>query len=101
MEGKRSSDNYYLLASPNTFLNAFQNDYSLWHKRLGHINHNSLRDTITFESIREVPNLKMEPERMYEPCQLGKIIRMSHTESQLVFAIGALEPVHMDLMGPM
>ena len=83
MEGNRSSDNCYLLASPNICLNTVQNDHSLWHKRLGHINHNSLKDTIATKTIREVPNLKVKPKRMYVPCQLGKQIRTSHIESQL------------------
>ena len=59
MEGNRSSENCYLL---------------------GHINHNNLRDNIVVEAIRGVPNLKAEPERMCDPCQLGKQTRTSHIE---------------------
>ena len=101
MEGNRSLDNCYLLASPNTCLNVVQNNYSLWHIRLGHISHNNLRDTIVVKVIRGVPNLKVEPERMSVPCQLGKLVRTSHIEFQLGSTIKVLELVHIDLMEPM
>ena len=42
MEGNRSSDNCYLLASLNTFLNTFQNNINLWHNRMRHVSHLSL-----------------------------------------------------------
>ena len=45
--------------------------------------------------------MKVEPERMCKPCQLGKQVKMSYTEAQLGSTIRALELVHMDLMGPM
>ena len=45
MEGNRSSDNCYLLAYHNTCLNTLVNDTKLWHRRLEHINYNSLKGT--------------------------------------------------------
>ena len=101
MGGSRSYDNCYLLASSNTCLNTLQNDHSLWHKRIGHVSHNSLRDTIASEAIRGVPGLKGEPKGMCRLCQLGKQVPTSHLESQLSSTSRVLELVHLDLMGPM
>ena len=101
MEGNRSSDNCYLLASPNTCLNTVQNDHILWHRRLGHIIHNNLKDIIASEAFKVVSNLKAEPESMCAPCQLRIQTRMSNTKSQITSTSRVLELIHMDLMGPM
>ena len=50
IEGNRSSDNCYLMASPNTCLTTIQNDTNLWHRRMRHLSHINLRDTIAVES---------------------------------------------------
>ena len=60
-----------LLASLNTCLNIVWNDTSLWHRHMGHVSHNSLKETIGAEAIRGVPNLKGKPERICGPCELG------------------------------
>ena len=57
-KGNRLSDNYYILASLNTCLNMVHNDTSLWHRWMGHVNHNNLKETIDVEAIKGVPNLK-------------------------------------------
>ena len=101
MEANRLSDNCHLFASPNTCLTTVQNDTNLWHKQVGHVSHNNLKDTIVAKAIREVPNIKGELERMYGPCQLGKQVRTPHPKSQLGSCTRVLGLVHMDLMGPM
>ena len=67
MEGNSSSNNFYLLACPNTCRTRVQNDINLWHIHMGHVSHNSLRDTIATEAIKGVPKIKEELERMCRP----------------------------------
>ena len=67
MEGNRSSDICYLLATPNTCQTTIQNETNHLHRRMGHVSHSSLKDTIVAKAINGVPNLK-EPEIMCGPC---------------------------------
>ena len=101
MEGNKSSDNCYLLESPNTCLTSIQNNTNLWRIQKGNARHNNLRDTIAKEATSGIPNLKGELERMCVPCQLGKQVRTPHLECKLGSTTRVLELVQMDLMGPM
>ena len=101
MEGNRSSINFYLLESSNTCLTLVQNDANLWHRRMRHVIHNTLRDTIVTKAIRGIPYIKGELERICGSCQLGRQVQTPHLESQLGSTTRLLELVHMDIMGLM
>ena len=99
MEGKRSPYNCYLLTySGMCFITALNNS-NIWHRRLGHISHKSLSETLAADAV--LLKLKIIHEKVCGPCQIGKQIRKSHKMVQHSSTTRVLQLLHMDLMGPM
>ena len=51
-------------------LNTFNEDSWLWHRRLGHISFDHLSRINSKESVKGIPYLKFEKDRICDVCQL-------------------------------
>ena len=74
-------------------------DVWLWHKRLYHINFDSLVNISKMMKLRGLPRLKKPKNTVCKQCRLGKLSRSSfkrknYTSSEI------LELVHTNLCGP-
>ena len=101
MEGKRSSDNFYLLSCLGTCCTTLLNNSNIWHRRLGHIIHKSLSETIAADAVLGISNMEFDLENVCNPCQIKKQIQMSHKMMQHPSTTRVLELHHMDLIEPM
>ena len=70
--------------------------YELWHKRLGHANHEALKGVLSLCNI-PLPNKTAFP--FCSSCCLGKSHRLSSTASTTIYS-APLELVFADLWGP-
>ena len=61
MKGKRSSNNCYLLTSSGTCCTTLLNNSDIWHRRLDHISHKSLNETIVANVVLGIPKMKADP----------------------------------------
>ncbi|XP_019160052.1 PREDICTED: uncharacterized protein LOC109156663 [Ipomoea nil] len=57
MEGKRSSDNCYILINDSYCYRSNIKESKLWHQKLGHLNYRSLEKLIKIEGVRGLPNI--------------------------------------------
>lgn len=78
MKGKRSNDNCYLLCNDEVCLKVTTEETEAWHQRLGHMSHRSLQKLLSMETIRGIPKLKFDENKVCEACQLGKQTKTSH-----------------------
>ena len=74
MEGKRSSDNCYMLIFLGTCCTTLTNNSDIWYRRLGHISPRSLNETITIDVVLGIPKMKANPRKIFGSYQLGKQI---------------------------
>ena len=77
-----------------------QEDSKLWHKRLGHLNFQSLKKLQVKEMVHELPSIQ-ENEEICEGCALGKQHRDSFPHGKAWRAKAPLELIHTDVCGPM
>ena len=63
--------------SNTTCLNAFNEDSWLWHRRLGHVLFDHLSRINSKESVKGIPYLKFEKDRICDACQLEKQTKFS------------------------
>ncbi|GAU31624.1 hypothetical protein TSUD_63730 [Trifolium subterraneum] len=106
MKGVRSKDNCYLWVSQeeanlSTCLIAKEDEVTLWHQKLGHLNLRSMKKVISEEAIRGLPQLKIVEGNICGECQIGKQTKMPHKMLQHSTTTRVFELLHMDLMGPM
>ena len=76
-----------------------KNEKELWHRRLGHLNNNSLEQLKNDKMVRNLV-FRSEKLSMCEPCIMGKITQKSYGELSLT-RLKPLELISMDLCGPM
>ena len=72
----------------------------LWHRRLGHMNMNLITQLNKNELIRGLPKMSFEKNKVCEACQMGKQIKTSFKNKNLISTSRPLELLHMDLFGP-
>ena len=60
-----------------TYLNPFNENSWLWHRRLGHISFNHLSRIENKEVVKGIPYLKFEKNLICDACQLGKQTKSS------------------------
>ena len=65
MKGARSKDNCYLWTSPetkcsSTCLMTKEEEARLWHQRLGHLHLKGIKEVLSKEAVRGIPNLKID-----------------------------------------
>jgi GAG-pre-integrase domain len=72
----------------------------LWHKRLGHVNFESLKMLCRKNMVYGLPNIE-DKKDVCEACALGKIHRETFPKEKAWRAKEPLELVHTDICGPM
>ncbi|GJS16423.1 retrovirus-related pol polyprotein from transposon TNT 1-94 [Tanacetum coccineum] len=73
----------------------------LWHRRLNHLNFDTINDLARKELVRGLPRLKFEKDHLCSACQLGKSKKYSHKPKSENTNMEVLHTLHMDLCGPM
>ncbi|KAG6532115.1 hypothetical protein ZIOFF_005953 [Zingiber officinale] len=99
--GTRVNDLFVLSASNSYIEKMSSNDNSsLWHARLGHLNMTMLKVMIQRKLVDGLPDLsKVEDGKICEDYLFGKAHRLPFESSNSQFTI-PLERIHSDLMGP-
>ncbi|GJS87564.1 retrovirus-related pol polyprotein from transposon TNT 1-94 [Tanacetum coccineum] len=72
---------------------------TLWHRRLGHVNMRLIQSLASKELVRNLPKLKFD-QHFCDACKIGKQAHASHKAKNIVSTTRCLEPLHMDLFGP-
>ncbi|GJZ65114.1 retrovirus-related pol polyprotein from transposon TNT 1-94 [Tanacetum coccineum] len=72
---------------------------TLWHRRLGHVNMYLIQSLASKELVRNLPKLKFD-QHFCNACKIGKQAHASHKAKNIVFTTRCLELLHMDLFGP-
>ncbi|GJS74205.1 retrovirus-related pol polyprotein from transposon TNT 1-94 [Tanacetum coccineum] len=71
---------------------------TLWHRRLGHVNMRLIQSLASKELVRNLPKLKFD-QHFYDACKIGKEAHVSHKAKNIVSTTRCLELLHMDLFG--
>ncbi|KAJ9564242.1 hypothetical protein OSB04_000208 [Centaurea solstitialis] len=74
---------------------------TLWHKRLSHLNFKGLNKLVIGNLAIGIPDLRFQQEHLCSACQLGKMKRVSHKSKLEHGTERPLQLIHMDLCGPM
>ncbi|XP_043717711.1 uncharacterized protein LOC122665624 [Telopea speciosissima] len=100
--GSRTDGNLYVLSESNddSCMISQENETTLWHKRLGHINFKNLIKLRKNNGVRDLPKIKNLTNHVCGPCQKGKQTRAIY-KSKEHYASKPLDLIHTDLCGPM
>ncbi|GKB20475.1 putative ribonuclease H-like domain-containing protein [Tanacetum coccineum] len=108
IKGSHGSNLYTILvedmmkSSPICLLSkAFKNKSWLWHRRLNHLNFDTINDHARKDLVRGLPRLKFEKDHLCPACQLGNSKKHTHTPKAKNTNLEVLNTLHMDLCGPM
>ncbi|GJW39366.1 retrovirus-related pol polyprotein from transposon TNT 1-94 [Tanacetum coccineum] len=108
IKGSRGSNLYtisvedMMKSSPICLLFKASNNKSwLWHRRLNHLNFDTINDLARKDLVRGLPRLKFEKDHLYIACQLGKSKKHTHKPKTENTNLEVLNTLHMDLCGPM
>nr|GEX00171.1 retrovirus-related Pol polyprotein from transposon TNT 1-94 [Tanacetum cinerariifolium] len=108
LKGSRSTNLYtisvdeIIKSSPICLLSrASKNKSWLWHRRLNHLNFNTINDLARKDLVRGLPRLKFEKDHICSASQLGKSKKYSHKPKSKNTNVEVLHTLHMDLCGPM
>ncbi|GJS32717.1 retrovirus-related pol polyprotein from transposon TNT 1-94 [Tanacetum coccineum] len=80
---------------------ASKNKSWLWHRRLNHLNFDTINDFARKDLVRGLPRLKFEKDHLCSACQLGKSKKHTHKPKTKNINLEVLNTFHMDLYGPM
>ncbi|KAK2974627.1 hypothetical protein RJ640_029739 [Escallonia rubra] len=72
----------------------------LWHRKLGHVHMEHLKDISSKELVKGLPKIKFEKNKVCDACQMGKQKKVSHKPKKMVSTSRPLQLLHMDLFGP-
>ncbi|GJX35112.1 retrovirus-related pol polyprotein from transposon TNT 1-94 [Tanacetum coccineum] len=72
----------------------------LWHRRLNHLNFDTINDLAQKDLVRGLPTLKFEKDHLCSACQLGKSKKFSHRPKSEIQIWKIFIPFYMDLYGP-
>ncbi|GJW83650.1 retrovirus-related pol polyprotein from transposon TNT 1-94 [Tanacetum coccineum] len=108
IKGSRGSNLYTILvedmmkSSPICLLSkASKNKSWLWHRRLNHLNFDTINNLARKDFVRGLPRLKFEKDHLCSACQLGKIKKHTHTPKAENTDLEVFNTLHMDLCEPM
>nr|GEX87281.1 retrovirus-related Pol polyprotein from transposon TNT 1-94 [Tanacetum cinerariifolium] len=73
----------------------------LWHRRLNHLNFDTINDLARKDLVRGLPRQKFEKDHICSACQLGKSKKHTHSPKIENTNLEVLNTLHMDLCGPM
>nr|GEX84228.1 retrovirus-related Pol polyprotein from transposon TNT 1-94 [Tanacetum cinerariifolium] len=74
-------------------------NFMLWHKRLGHANMHLIQSLASKKLVRNLPKLKFD-QHFCNACKIGKQTHASHKAKNIVTTTRCLELLYMDLFGP-
>ncbi|GKA65681.1 retrovirus-related pol polyprotein from transposon TNT 1-94 [Tanacetum coccineum] len=74
-------------------------NFTLWHRRLGHANMRLIQSLASKELVRNLPKLKFD-QHFYDACKIGEQAHASHKANNIVSTTRCLELLYMDLFGP-
>nr|GEX79403.1 hypothetical protein [Tanacetum cinerariifolium] len=80
---------------------ASKNKSWLWHRRLNHLNFDTINDLARKDLVRGLPRLKFEKDHLCSAFQLGKSKKYAHKPKTVNTIMEILHTLHMDLYGPM
>ncbi|GJW37903.1 retrovirus-related pol polyprotein from transposon TNT 1-94 [Tanacetum coccineum] len=80
-------------------LTTIDENSTLWHRRLGHVNMRLIQSLAFKELVRNLPKLKFD-QHFCDACKMGKQAHASHKAKNVVSTTRCLELLHMDLFGP-
>nr|GEV46103.1 retrotransposon protein, putative, Ty1-copia subclass [Tanacetum cinerariifolium] len=72
---------------------------TLWHRRLGHVNMYLIQSLASKELVRNLPKLMFD-QHFYDACKIGKQAHASYKAKNIVSTTRGLELLHMDLFVP-
>ncbi|GLJ33801.1 hypothetical protein SUGI_0679410 [Cryptomeria japonica] len=99
--GMQTKGNLFQLnANVSTYLMAKLDDSWIWHRRLYHVNFDSIVKASKIKVVRGLPVLKKLDNTLCRECQLGKM-SSSTFKGKSFTANNLLDLVHTDLYGPM
>ncbi|KAG7599123.1 Zinc finger CCHC-type superfamily [Arabidopsis suecica] len=98
--GVHSGNNCYMWKASDVCLSVSVYDLELWHKRLGHMNVQTLVKIVNAGVVRGVPKLSDKLDAVCSACNKGKQIKVNHKKIPEIGSKKILELIHMDLMGP-
>ncbi|GJZ88913.1 retrovirus-related pol polyprotein from transposon TNT 1-94, partial [Tanacetum coccineum] len=108
IKGSRGSNLYtisvedMMRSSPICLLSkASKNKSWLWHRRLNHLNFNTINELARKNLVRGLPRLKYEKDHLCSACQLGKRKKHNHPSKSENTNLEVLHTLHMDLCSPM
>ncbi|GKA67804.1 retrovirus-related pol polyprotein from transposon TNT 1-94 [Tanacetum coccineum] len=73
----------------------------LWHRRLSHLNFNTINLFLKYDIVSGLPKLKFFRYHLCSSCELGKAKRKSFKTKTTPSSKRRLQILHMDLCGPM
>nr|GEU44652.1 retrovirus-related Pol polyprotein from transposon TNT 1-94 [Tanacetum cinerariifolium] len=74
-------------------------NFTLWHRRLGHANMRLIQSLASKELVRNLPKLKFH-QHFCDACKMGKQAHVSHKAKNIVSTTRCLELIHMNPFGP-
>nr|GEU79838.1 retrovirus-related Pol polyprotein from transposon TNT 1-94 [Tanacetum cinerariifolium] len=74
-------------------------NFRLWHRRLGHANVHLIQSLAFKELVKNLPKLKFD-QHFCDSCKIGKQAHASHKAKSIVSTARCLEILHMDLFIP-
>nr|GEY41025.1 retrovirus-related Pol polyprotein from transposon TNT 1-94 [Tanacetum cinerariifolium] len=82
-------------------LKASKNKSWLWHRRLNHLNFDTINDLARKDLVRGLPRLKFKKDHLCLACQLRKSKKCSYKPKSKNTKMEVLHTLHMDLYCPM
>nr|GFA73517.1 hypothetical protein [Tanacetum cinerariifolium] len=108
LTGSRGTDLYSItlqyITSPNPIflmVKATSSQAWLWHRRLSHLNFDTINLLLKNDIVIGLPKLKFIKDHLCSSCELGKAIRKSFQTKTTSSSKIRLQLLHMDLCGPM
>ncbi|GJX97172.1 retrovirus-related pol polyprotein from transposon TNT 1-94 [Tanacetum coccineum] len=80
-------------------LTTIDENFTMWNRRLGHINMHLIQSLASKDLVRNLPMLKFD-QHFCDACKIGKQAHASHKAKNVVSTTRYLELLHMDLFGP-
>nr|GEX05526.1 retrotransposon protein [Tanacetum cinerariifolium] len=80
-------------------LETIDENFTLWHRRLGHVNMHLIQSLASNELVRNLPKLKFD-QNFCNACKIRKQAHASHKAKNIVSTTRCLKLLHMDLFGP-
>ncbi|GKB53920.1 retrovirus-related pol polyprotein from transposon TNT 1-94 [Tanacetum coccineum] len=106
--GSRGIDLYFITlqdtSTPNTIClmaKASSSQAWLWHRRLSHLNFDTINLLSKYDIVTGLPKLKFIKDHLCSSCELGKAKRKSFKTKTTPSLKRRLQILHMDLCGPM